>query len=156
MTDDPQPLSPALAAALEASDMSAALLAILGELQAESGTIHFLASDGNLRLVAHGPGMPPHVLEVIQSIPVGKGMAGLAAERAEPVTMCNLQTDESGDARPGAKATGLEGSIVVPIFNASQVVVGTLGVANRSARTFTDAETKSLLQIGRALAMVKR
>ena len=44
-------------------------------------------------------------------------MAGLAVQRKEPVSVCNLQTDASGAARPGAKATGMEGALVVPIFH---------------------------------------
>ena len=37
------------------------------------------------------------VLATIATIPVGKGMAGLAVERGRPVDACNLQTDASGD-----------------------------------------------------------
>lgn len=148
MTDLPDPVR----TALDANDLEAALVATLTALAAESGTVHFLGTDGLLHLAAHGPGMPPQVLEVIRRIPVGKGMAGLAVERAEPITMCNLQTDESGDARPGAKATGLEGSIVVPILGDADEVVGALGVANRSERTFTPDEIATLTSIGRALA----
>jgi hypothetical protein len=53
-------------------------------------------------------------LRAVQIVPIGKG-TGLAAERKEPISVCNLQTDSSGDARPGAKATGMEGGR--PIFH---------------------------------------
>jgi GAF domain-containing protein len=53
--------------------------------------------------------------------------------------------------RPGARATGLAGSIVVPIFD-GETVVGALGVANRSERTFTDDEIARLVEEGRGLA----
>ena len=91
------------------------------------------------------------VLDTIKDVPVGKGMAGLAVERRQPVNACNIQTDASGDVRPGARATGLQGSIVVPILRGDDAI-GALGVANRGERTFTDAETERLLDVGRVLA----
>ena len=77
--------------------------------------------------------------------------AGLAVERRHPVTVCNIQTDTSGDVRPGAKATGLEGAIALPMLRGDEVA-GVLGVANRAERTFTGEETELLLAIGRLLA----
>ncbi|MCV4860605.1 GAF domain-containing protein, partial [Escherichia coli] len=62
--------------------------------------------------------------------------------------------DNSGDVRPGARATGLAGSIVVPIFEGEQVI-GALGVANRAERTFTDAEIARLIAQGRELASLR-
>ncbi len=118
---------------------------------ADSGTLHLLGEDGWLHLRAATPGIPPPVLQVIQRIPVGKGMAGLAVERAEPVTACNLQTDTSGDVRPGARATGMEGAIVVPVL-AGDRAVGALGIANRRERTFSLEETRLLTEIGRRIA----
>lgn len=134
-----------------ASSVDAALQLIINSFRAESGTIHFMGADGCLHLAAASRGIPEPVLNVIRIVPVGKGMAGLAAQRREPVTVCNLQTDTSGDVRPGAKATGLEGAIVVPIFGDGDQVVGTLGIANRSERTFTPEETSRLLECGQAL-----
>ncbi|MGE0023848.1 MAG: isopentenyl-diphosphate Delta-isomerase [Hyphomicrobium sp.] len=133
------------------SDMPAILARIVGDFAADSGTIHFIGLDAHLHLAAASPGIPDAVLAIIRTIPVGKGMAGLAVERAEPVTACNIQTDASGDVRPGAKATGLAGSIVVPIFD-GETVVGALGVANRSERTFSDEEIARLVLEGRRLA----
>jgi signal transduction protein with GAF and PtsI domain len=136
-------------------DVSTALSRIVDEFAADSGTVHFLGANRLLHLTAASPGIPDTVLAIIRTIPVGKGMAGLAVERAEPVTACNLQTDTSGDVRPGARATGLAGSIVVPIFD-GDTVVGALGVANRSERTFTDGEVARLLEEGRRLAAQRR
>ena len=130
------------------------LARIIGDFAADSGTIHFIGDDGMLHLGAASAGMPEQVLAIIRTIPVGKGMAGLAVERAQPVDACNIQTDTSGDVRPGAKATGLAGSIVVPIFDGEKVV-GALGVANRSERTFTDAEIAALLEEGRKVAALR-
>lgn len=129
----------------------AALAEIVRRLKADSGTIHFLGADGMLHLAAATPGFPELVLKTIRTIPVGKGMAGLAVERGKPVDACNIQTDQSGDVRPGALATGLAGAIVVPIFCGDEVI-GALGVANRAARNFNEAEIAELLEAGRILA----
>jgi L-methionine (R)-S-oxide reductase len=78
-------------------------------------------------------------------------MAGLAVERRRPVNVCNIETDTSGDVRPGAKRTGLQGSIVVPILRGNEAI-GALGVANHRQRTFTDDEAALLMEVGRRLA----
>jgi GAF domain-containing protein len=134
----------------EREALTEALALVLAHFRAESGTIHRLEG-GELRLRAHTPGMPPPVLDVIRVIPVGKGMAGLAVERRAPVTACNLQTDQSGDVRPGARATGMRGSIVVPMLSSGEPV-GALGIANREERDFGAAEVELLLAAGRVLA----
>jgi L-methionine (R)-S-oxide reductase len=127
------------------------LARILEEMSADSGTIHLLGDDGVLHLKAASAGIPQVVLDTIKDVPVGKGMAGLAVERKQPVNACNIQTDASGDVRPGARATGLQGSVVVPLLRDDDAV-GALGVATRRERTFTDAEEQWLLEIGRVLA----
>ncbi len=125
---------------------------IVGKFAADSGTIHLMGDDGMLHLAAASAGMPEAVLAIIQTIPVGKGMAGLAVERRQAVNACNIQTDTSGDVRPGARATAMAGAVVVPIFRGEDVI-GALGVANRSERTFTDEEIAGLLQAGRDYAV---
>jgi GAF domain-containing protein len=85
------------------------------------------------------------VLDIIRAVPVGKGMAGLAAERKAPVTACNLQTDTTGAVRAGARATGLKGSIVVPLLSADEVR-GTLGIGNRDEREFAPEEVALLVE----------
>lgn len=132
-------------------DMRAQLAGIVQRFGADSGTLHFLGEDGLLHLAAATDGLPPPVLETIARIPVGKGMAGLAVERRQPVDACNIQTDASGDVRPGARTTGLAGAIVVPIWDGTEVV-GTLGIANRAPRTFEASEVAALLSEGRQLA----
>jgi GAF domain-containing protein len=136
--------------AAEHAPLDDVLAQVLVHFRAESGTIHALEGR-ELHLRAHSRGLPPPVLEVIRVVPVGKGMAGLCVERREPVTACNLQTDTSGDVRPGAKTTGLRGSIVVPMLDAGEPV-GALGIANREERVFSPAEIELLLAAGRVLA----
>ena len=132
-------------------ELSEALGRIVQHFGADSGTVHLLESDGILHLKAATAGIPPPVLEAVKLVPVGKGMAGLAVERNQPVNACNIQTDTSGDVRSGARATGLQGAIVVPI-NRGDAAVGALGIANRQERTFTEAEIALLSKAGRLLA----
>ena len=137
--------------ALTAHDLQEVLRLTIAHFGADTGTIHLLEPDGVLHLKAASAGIPEPVLQAVQLVPVGKGMAGLAVQRKEPVSVCNLQSDASGDVRPGARATGMEGAIVVPVLSGNQAV-GALGIANRTARTFTSEETALLMDVGRALA----
>jgi L-methionine (R)-S-oxide reductase len=104
-------------AQVSAGNWDGALAAVIALMKADSGTIHVIGSDGQLHLRAASAGIPPPVLNIIRVVPVGKGMAGLAAERRQPVTICNIQTDTSGDVRAGARATGLEGAIALPMLS---------------------------------------
>ena len=138
---------------LAGGEWDAALGEILAYMHADSGTVHVTGPDAMLHLKSASAGIPEPVRRIVEAVPMGKGMAGLAAERREPVSICNIQTDQSGDVRPGARATGLEGAIALPMFGPGDShVAGVLGVANRAPRTFTPEETSQLLTIGRTLA----
>ena len=147
MTDD---VRTELSARFAEGGWDSALAAVIARMGADSGTVHVMEADGALHLRAASVGIPQQVLDIVRTVPVGKGMAGLAAERKQPVTACNIQTDTSGDVRPGARATGLEGAIALPMFD-GETVAGVLGVANRRERTFTADEQALLLDIGREL-----
>ena len=124
---------------------------VLAAFDCPTGTIHALEpGDGLLHLKAY-QGIPEFLLPKMTTIPIGKGMAGIAAERKEPVQMCNLQTDESGVARPAARETKVEGSIAVPLLLNGQLH-GTLGVAKPVPYEFTDEETDALMRIGEAIS----
>jgi L-methionine (R)-S-oxide reductase len=128
------------------------LAMVMRHFGADMGMIHRLnPTDQHLELVATSDEVPEPVLAAVRRIPLGKGIAGETALTGKPVSICNLQTDTSGVARPGAKVTGAQGSLCVPIFRGDQVV-GTLGVGVRGERTFTEAETAELLAAGRVLA----
>ena len=135
-----------------ARDYSTALHSIISHFHADTGTIHMLEADGVLHLKAASEGLPEPVLAAVRLVPIGKGMAGLAVERGEPVDTCNLQTDATGNVKPGARAAGMEGAIVVPIFAADKAV-GALGIAYRTTRTFSSDETNLLMEAGRAIAL---
>ena len=141
-----------LTRATGADRFRATLAAVIRHFGADMGMIHRLnPADRHLELVATSDGVPEPVLAAARRIPLGKGIAGETALTGKPVSMCNLQTDTSGVARPGAKATGARGTLCVPVFQGDQVV-GTLGIGVRGERTFSDAETQELLAAGSVLA----
>lgn len=94
--------------------------------EAAAGTVHVVNDDrATLALVA-AVNIPPQVQSVTATVARGKGMAGLAWEREQPVSTCNLQEDDSGDVRPGAKAVDAQAAVALPIARAGEVraVVG--------------------------------
>ena len=120
---------------------------VVAAFDCTSGTLHRADADG-LRLVA-SVGIPDAVRSRIETIPIGKGMAGLAAERMEPVDVCNLQTDDSGVAEDGARATGMEGSLAAPIVGEDGRLKGTIGVGKPERYEFTPEERDRLMSVGR-------
>jgi GAF domain-containing protein len=126
------------------------LRAVLKHFRSETGTIHRLDAEKQwLHLVAQA-GLPPPVLAAVRTIPVGKGIAGQVVARGGPVTLCNLQTDTGGVARPGARSTGVGGALCVPLRHDNKIV-GTLGIGTLRPYEYTPEETCALEEIGRTL-----
>jgi L-methionine (R)-S-oxide reductase len=119
------------------------LEAIMQRFPADTGTIHRL--DGVVLVLTAEIGLPPPVVDIVRRVPIGKGMAGLAAERNEPVSSCNIQVDTSGDVRPGARQTGVNGAIVVPIRGEHGEVRGTLGIGVHREHEYGDEEVARLI-----------
>jgi putative methionine-R-sulfoxide reductase with GAF domain len=117
-----------------------------------TGTIHILNKETELLELKAQIGIPDFLLPKMSKIPIGKGMAGIAAERKEPVEMCNLQTDESGVARPAAKETKVEGSIAAPMLLDDELN-GVLGIAKPVPYDFTEEEKEILLKIGEEISL---
>ncbi|HEX8294785.1 MAG TPA: GAF domain-containing protein [Chthoniobacteraceae bacterium] len=143
------PLPPLLAEALAAANPDAVLRETIRHFGCAAGTIHLLR-EGVLKLAAH-EGIPPPVVQLVETVPLGKGIAGLAAERREPITICNLQTDTSGQARPAARTTGLEGSLAVPMLLEGELR-GVFGIAKAEAYDWPAEEVQLLTEIARQLA----
>ncbi|MES2736113.1 MAG: GAF domain-containing protein [Verrucomicrobiota bacterium] len=132
-------------------DWNCFLEATAAEFGCVTGTLHrFDPADQHLKLVAQ-MGIPPQLMPVIQSIPIGKGIAGAAAERRQPVELCNLQTDTSGVAREGAKQTQVQGSLAVPVLDGERLC-GALGIGKREAYDFTEAEKQRLMGLAAGIA----
>jgi L-methionine (R)-S-oxide reductase len=132
------------AKAIEVIDWQGFLMSVLADFDCVTGTLHrFDTTDQHLKLVAQ-QGIPEVLMPVVQSIPMGKGIAGAAAETRQPVEMCNLQTDRSGVAKPGAKQTQVQGSMAVPVLDGERLC-GTLGIGKMVPYDFTQEEKDRLL-----------
>ena len=130
--------------------MQAELEAIIDRFGADTGTIH-LIEDGVLILRAHA-GVPPVMVQKVAKVPIGKGMAGLAAQRNEPVSSCNIQADQSGDVQAGARQTGVSGAIVVPIRDRGGKTVGALGIGVHREHEYSAVEVARLHEEAARLA----
>ena len=122
--------------------------------QAQTCTLHRWDPEATILVHQASVGVPPPVLPMVERIPPGKGMAGICWERKAPVTVCNLQEDDSGVVRPGAKQTAVEGALVVPMFLGEEMV-GTLGVGKAEAYDYSESETHLLEQCGSVIAEIQ-
>ena len=127
------------------------LAEITGYFQASTCTFHRVTKENSMLELIAQVGLPPHVAEIAATIPFGKGMAGICAERREPVTMCNLQTDDTGVARPTARDTKVEGAVVVPLVNEQGEAVATLGIGKDGEHDYSGDEIKILQQCASVL-----
>ncbi len=124
---------------------------ILADFQSETGTIHLLDVEKQLLQLSAQKGLPPQMLDVIKTIPVGKGIAGQTAAQNKPVTICNLQTDTSGVAKPGARQTGVGGALCVPVRKDGKII-GTLGIGTMRQHEYTPEETQRLEEVAGVIA----
>lgn len=112
----------------------------LRSVGAVAGSVHLVEGVG-LRL-AGAVNLPEKVQAIVEWVPCGKGMAGQALERGEPVITCNLKDDSSDAVRPGAKAVDAQAAVAMPVRNGSNVIVAIVGFAFAEQRDFekTDLE----------------
>lgn len=123
----------------------------LEQFRSETGTIHTLDAEKQLLHLAAQVGLPPQLLDVVKTIPVGKGIAGQVVAQERPVTICNLQTDSGGVAKPGAKQTGVGGALCVPI-RADSKIIGAFGIGTVRPYEYTADETRQLEAIADSVA----
>jgi signal transduction protein with GAF and PtsI domain len=139
-----------LSAILKSGDRDAALKkfleTVLTDFQSQTGTIHLLDGEKQLLHLSAQAGLPPQMLDIVKTIPVGKGIAGQTAAQNKPITICNLQTDNSGVAKPGARQTGVGGALCVPIRKDGKII-GTFGIGTMRQHEYTDEETRRLEEI---------
>ena len=140
---------------MNTADLEKFLRDTLAQFHSETGTIHRLDEPTQLLHLVAQIGLPPQLLDVVKTLPVGKGIAGQTVAQNQPVTICNLQTDTSGIAKPGAKQTGVGGAVCVPV-RADGIILGTLGIGTRREHAYTPEETRALeaiaSQLGRSFS----
>jgi hypothetical protein len=127
------------------------LKSFLGEHGAVAGTVH--ERRGETLLLSAAVNIPPPVVRATETIPKGKGMAGLAWERNRAVATCNLKTDQTGDVRPGAKAVDAQAALAIPVRGADGEVRAVVGIAFLGERDFDDAALERFEQAARGLPL---
>jgi putative methionine-R-sulfoxide reductase with GAF domain len=132
--------------------LKSALERVLADLQSQTGTVHLLDAKTQLLHLAAQVGLPPQMLEVVRTIPVGKGIAGQTVAQNQPVTICNLQTDTGGVAKPGARQTGVGGALCVPMRKDGSVV-GAIGIGTVRPHEYTPEEMLRLERVADLLAV---
>jgi len=113
-----------------------------------AGTVHVCESPDVLILAA-AVRIPDVVKQVVQRVPRGKGMAGLALDRDQPISTCNIKTDSSGDVRPGARAVDARAGVALPVHDGQGRVRAVVGVAFTDEKTLSEEE---LAELARAAA----
>ena len=131
--------------------LEAWLQQFLSALGGVAGTVHVL--EGDALALAAAVNIPPPVVQKTQLIPKGKGMAGLAWERDDIVSTCNLQTDQTGDVRPGAKAVDAQAALAIPVRGSDGEVRAVVGIAFLGEREFADTELRAFEQAAGALPL---
>jgi putative methionine-R-sulfoxide reductase with GAF domain len=132
-------------------DWTTVLSTVLKDFECVTGTIHRTDSQTGLLVLTAHQGIPPFVLDKIQSIPFGKGIAGCAAERREAVQLCNLQIDATGVAKLAAKQTNVQGALAIPLINDENKVVGVLGIGKMQPHEFSDEEISRINLVGKII-----
>lgn len=115
-----------------------------------AGTVHVVTPSGDLAL-AGAVNIPPKVQEIVRTVPRGKGMAGLAYERNEAVSSCNIKDDRTGQVRPGAKAVDAHAGVALPVRGTDGAVRAVVGIAFREERELTTSEIEALSRAAAAV-----
>jgi L-methionine (R)-S-oxide reductase len=117
-----------------------------------AGTVHLVSSTspGELALAA-AVRIPESVKQVVARVPRGKGMAGLALERDEPISTCNIKTDATGQVRPGARMVDARAGVALPVHDASGKVRAVVGVAFTEEKALSESELADLARAAHTL-----
>ena len=115
-----------------------------------AGTVHLLTSPDELTLAA-AVRIPEPVKQIVQRVPRGKGMAGLALERDEPISTCNIKTDATGQVRPGARAVDARAGVALPVHDATGKVRAVVGVAFTDEKALSESELGDLARAAHTL-----
>jgi hypothetical protein len=123
------------------------LRGVLAKHGAVAGTVHLVR--GDQLGIAAAINIPPKVQEITATIPMGKGMAGLAWQHDKPIQTCNLKEDTSGAVKPGAKAVDARAAVAMPVHDGGGTVRAIVGLAWMDERVLPD---DTLAAIGRDAA----
>lgn len=125
------------------------LKTFLSEHGGVAGTVHLV--EGGVLKLSSAVNIPPPVIRATETIPKGKGMAGLAWERDRIVSTCNLSDDKTGDVRPGAKAVGAGAALAIPVRAGSGDLRAVVGIAFPGERDFSAQDLQAFEQFAASL-----
>jgi L-methionine (R)-S-oxide reductase len=125
------------------------LEALIAQLDAFAGTVHIQRGDDLYLTAAHN--IPPNVIAIVAHVPHGKGMAGVAQVKKQPVQTCNLQTDETGNIKPGAKAVDAQAAIALPVLDENGAVRAVVGLAWSREGEIGTHESDSMMKMAATL-----
>jgi L-methionine (R)-S-oxide reductase len=125
------------------------LEAFIAEVEGFAGTVHVQRGDDLYLTAAHN--IPPPVIQIVAHVPHGKGMAGVAQVKKEPVQTCNLQTDASGTIKPGAKAVDAQAAVALPVLDSDGAVRAVVGVAWKREGEIGAAEEQRMMSLAAQL-----
>lgn len=114
-----------------------------------AGTVHVQRGEDLFLTAAHN--IPPQVIAIVAHVPHGKGMAGVAQVKKEPVQTCNLQTDETGNIKPGAKAVNAQAAVALPVLNDLGEVRAVVGIAWSKEGEIGSAEEQAMVKLAASL-----
>jgi hypothetical protein len=120
------------------------LESLIVELGGIAGTVHVQRGEDLYLTAAHN--IPPQVEAIVAHVAHGKGMAGVAQVKKEPVQTCNLQTDDSGNIKPGAKAVNAQSAIALPVFDGAGAVRAVVGIAWNREGEIGPADCESMMK----------
>jgi len=125
------------------------LEAFIAEQGGIAGTIHVQRGEDLYLTAAHN--IPPKVVAIVAHVPHGKGMAGVAQVKKAPVQTCNLQTDQTGNIKPGAKAVDAQAAVALPVLDVGGEVRAVVGIAWSKAGEIGQAEEQAMMKLAEGL-----
>ena len=125
------------------------LEAFIAEQGGIAGTVHVQRGEDLYLTAAHN--IPPQVVAIVARVPHGKGMAGVAQVKKAPVQTCNLQTDDTGNIKPGAKAVDAQAAVALPVFDAEGAVRAVVGIAWSREGEIGQVEEQAMMRLAASL-----
>jgi hypothetical protein len=125
------------------------LESFIAKQEAVAGTVHVQRGQDLYLTAAFN--IPPPVVAVVTHVARGKGMAGVAQVKKAPVQTCNLQTDKTGNIKPGAKAVNAQAAVALPVFDHASAVRAVVGLAWTGERELGPEAEQVLMELAASL-----
>jgi hypothetical protein len=75
----------------------------------------------------------------------------MAQVKKSPVQTCNLQTDETGNIKPGAKAVDAQKAVALPVLDQTGAVRAVVGIAWAQEGEIGPDEEQTMMNLAAAL-----